>query len=49
LELAGAGFGLGAIDHLLSFHDSISVLGTPELVWYWPTAVQALADTHDTP
>jgi len=34
---------LGTIDHLVPFHDSTSAL--PDS----PTAVQALADTHDTP
>ena len=49
LELTDAGFGLGAIDHAVPFHDSISVLATGEALWYWPTAVQAVADTQDTP
>jgi len=43
-----AGFGLGTSDHLAPFQDSTSVLNTPALLAYSPTAVHALADAHDT-
>jgi hypothetical protein len=45
----GGGWGEGATDQLVPFHDSISVLMTSPLRSKKPTAVQAVADTHDTP
>ena len=44
-----AGGGLGTTDHAVPFHDSTSVFSAFELFVYWPTAVHAVADTHDTP
>jgi hypothetical protein len=43
-----SGFGLGTIDQVVPFHDSMRVLGPPFAAVPVPTAVQALADTHDT-
>src|SRR5215469_251878 len=48
LLLAAGLFTLGTIDHLAPFHDSISVSPPPVVVVESPTAVQAVADTHDT-
>jgi len=47
--LTGGGWGEGATDQLVPFHDSTSVLTTSPLRSKEPTAVQAVADAHDTP
>ena len=44
----GGGWGEGATDQLVPFHDSTSVLTTSPLRSKEPTAVQAVADAHDT-
>jgi hypothetical protein len=47
--LAVDGLGLGTTDHVVPFHDSIRVLLGPLTVRLWlPTAVHAVAETHDT-
>jgi hypothetical protein len=43
-----AGLGLGTTDHAVPFQDSTSVF-SPALDRVQPTAVQAVADTHQTP
>jgi hypothetical protein len=43
--------GLGVVwtDHSVPFHRSASVMFVPELLMYWPTAIQAVDDVQDTP
>jgi hypothetical protein len=44
------GFGVGSVDQVVPFQRSANVPCPPPLVGeYSPTAVQAVADVHDTP
>jgi hypothetical protein len=46
---ASAGSGVGWILQAVPFHPSASVRSVLELFWKKPTAVQAVAELHDTP
>jgi hypothetical protein len=46
---AGEVSGLGTIDQLVPTQDSTRVWSDPDAFTYWPTAIQAEIEVHDTP
>lgn len=48
LEVAPAGLGVGSLDQLVPFQISARVSEVPALLYWDPTAVQAVADVHET-
>jgi hypothetical protein len=48
LEMAPDGLGVVCTVQEVPFHTSANVMSAPELFWYDPTAVQAVAEVHDT-